>query len=80
MAKKTKSHVGFDLIEQKLVNAKMSYVSGDVANAAGYMHEAAKMAVSLADEIRYDHGVKAGKAQATRDIKARLRKARREGN
>lgn len=61
MAKKrARTHVGFDFIEAKLVQTRMAYGGGDVANAAGYAHELAKYAVNLADEIRYEHGVVSG--------------------
>lgn len=61
--KRAPTHVGFDIIEGALANIRLAYAHGDVANAAGYAHELAKYAVNLADEIRYEHGVKAGRAR-----------------
>lgn len=72
--KKARHHVGFDIIEAKLVQARMEYGAGDVANAAGYAHEMAKMAVNLADEIRYEHGIKAGINRAKAAASERKRK------
>lgn len=75
--KKALHHVGFDIIESKLVAARMAYGAGDMANAASYAHEMAKLMVNLADEIRYEHGVKAGLARA-RTAQTKQRRLDRE--
>lgn len=53
----------FSQVQASLVAAEEAYSRGDVALAACYMHQAARWAVNLSDEIRYEHGVKAGRNQ-----------------
>lgn len=72
-------HVGFSYIEQKLMDARLAYIAGDVANAAGYAYQLAKLALDLSDEIRYEHGVKAGlnRAAAAKERRGTTTKKRK---
>ena len=73
MAKKkvTPHHIGFTYVERKLMETRLAYAAGDVANAAGYACQLAKLALDLLDEIRYEHGIKAGIARSRAATKER---------
>lgn len=66
----------FNAIRGRLTDAETAMRKGDAAMAAGYAHEAARWAINLADELRYEHGIQAGLNRAAMDAKDKRRKRR----
>lgn len=62
------------VIEGGLETVEMWLAAGEIAFAAQAAHEVSKFALNLADELRFEHGVRAGLNRAEDAAKAKRRK------
>jgi hypothetical protein len=63
----------FAVVASEFDKAEAAFLKGDIATSAGHAHMATKYMMNLADELRFEQGVKAGFNRA----KAKPRKKKR---
>jgi hypothetical protein len=61
----------FAIVASEFDKAEVAFSRGDIATSAGHAHMATKYMLNLADELRFEQGVKAGFNRAATRKKTR---------